>query len=253
MIGHTPNAVTLTPHSPHDGREVRMQRTPDVLADQRPTVLRAEDDMHQNEPQRLRHAADYRSGFQPSSIPRSGTWGFTPGWYGPALTALLAMVFVSLLGCHSTPPSTAKPVTQQTATYPDRPSTPAPPFKLFHAANGTFTLVTTPTASDEQIESLIYQLRDAAHTGTFDQLHIPQKAIDARAPTVWFHIYRGPKCAAEKYAPGAPPCGPSYHAAGDYTFGSYKPRDWDEGALVHDEDHQVELWAAGSPYTAPAP
>ena len=158
-----------------------------------------------------------------------------------------------LLGCKSPATSsttTAQPTTKPTATYPARPTTPAPPFKLFHAANGTFTLVTAPNATDDQIAAILWQLRDAAHTGTFDKLHIPQKAIDARSPTVWFHIYLGAKCAAEKYAPGAPPCGASYHAAGDYTFGSYKPRDWDEGALIHDEDHQVMLWPSGAPYTA---
>lgn len=159
------------------------------------------------------------------------------------------LLFLSLFGCNSTSLPAPKPTTP-TATYPARPTTSAPPFKLLHSANGTFTLVTTPTASDEQIESLIYQLRDAAHTDTFDHLRIPQKAVDARAPTAWFHIYRGAKCATEKYSAGAPPCGPSYHAAGDYTFGAYKPRDWDEGTLLHDEEHQVELWRAGAPYTA---
>ena len=49
-------------------------------------------------------------------------------------------------------------------------------------------------------------------------IKIPQKEVDADGTNVWFHIYRGTKCAPEKYAPGAPPCGGSYHAAGDYTF-----------------------------------
>ena len=171
-----------------------------------------------------------------------------------ALTAVAASLCVPS-GCKSS--SSDKPKTPQPSptagTYPARPTTPAPPFKLFHTANGTFTLVTDPNATDDQIEAIVWQLRDAAHTNTFDKLHIPQKAVDARSPTVWFHIYRGAKCASEKYAPGAPPCGGSYHAAGDYTFGSYKPRNWDEGALLHDEDHQTLLWASGSPYTAPHP
>lgn len=171
-----------------------------------------------------------------------------------ALASVTAACAVTMFGCKST----AKPSTGETqpaapkVIYPSRPATPPPPFKLFHAANDSFTLVTAPNATDEQIEAIIWQLRDAAHTNTFDTLHIPQKAVDARNPTVWFHIYRGAKCAAEKYAPGAPPCGASYHAAGDYTFGSYKPKDWDEGALLHDEDHQVMLWPSGSPYT-PSP
>ena len=65
---------------------------------------------------------------------------------------------------------------------------------------------------------------------------------------VWFHIYRGPKCAAEKYAPGPPPCGASYHAAGDYTFGGGANHQWDDGVLLHDETHQTELWNPNAPY-----
>ena len=50
---------------------------------------------------------------------------------------------------------------------------------------------------------------------------------------VWFHIYRGPKCASEKYTTGTLPCGPSYHAAGDYTLGSFSNKDRDDAVLLH--------------------
>jgi hypothetical protein len=156
-----------------------------------------------------------------------------------------------LLGCKPTPPPTPKTAT--TSQYPPRPITQPPPFKLFHQSdNGAFTLVTTPTATDAQIAAIIYQLRDAAHTRTFDKLNIPQKLVDARDPMVWFHIYRGPKCAPEKYADGAPPCGASYHAAGDYTFGGGASHQWDDGVLLHPtpngEDHETQLWPPGSSY-----
>jgi hypothetical protein len=142
----------------------------------------------------------------------------------------------------------------QEAQYPVRPTTPSVAFRVFHQANGTFTLVTKDTATDDEISAIIWQLRDAAHAHTFDKLKISQKAVDAGAPTVWFHIYRGAKCASEKYADGAPPCGASYHAAGDYTYGggTTNPR-WDKGVLHHGEDNEIPLWNPEAPYIAPPP
>jgi hypothetical protein len=163
--------------------------------------------------------------------------------------AAIAASLATLLGCTSKPTHTTTTTTHQ----PPSPTTPPPPFTIFHQANSTFTLVTTPTATDAQIAALIYQLRDAAQTHTFDHLNIPQSKVDARDPMAWFHIYRGPKCAPEKYADGAPPCGASYHAAGDYTFGGGPNHQWDDGVLLHPtptgEDHETQLWPPGSPYT----
>jgi hypothetical protein len=169
-----------------------------------------------------------------------------------ALLAVSALALTLLLGCNSTTTHTTATITPATTSqYPPRPPTPPPAFKLFHQTTDSITLVTTPTATDTQISAILWQLRDAAHTHTFDRLNIPQKVVDARDPMVWFHIYRGPKCAPEKYAPGAPPCGPSYHAAGDYTFGGGADHQWDDGVLLHHteagEDHQTELWPPGSP------
>ena len=123
---------------------------------------------------------------------------------------LLALSLATTLGCNSTPAPKPTPAAD-TTHYPARPTVPPPPFKLFHQTpDGSFTLVTSPTATDDQVAALIYQLRDAAHTRTFDKLNIPQKSVDARDPMVWFHIYKGPKCAPEKYADGKLPCGASY-------------------------------------------
>jgi hypothetical protein len=130
------------------------------------------------------------------------------------------------------------------ATYPSRPTDTPPPFKLFHQTKDSFTLVTDEHATDAQIEAIVWQLRDAAKSHSFDKLNLPQKAIDARDPIVFFHIYRGSKCASEKYASGEPPCGGSYHASGDYILGSFKNPNRDDGMLLHDETHQVELWDA---------
>ena len=168
-------------------------------------------------------------------------------------TPALAVVAMALLtvGCNSAPSPTtpAKPATP-TVSYPSRPTVPPPAFKVFHHTDNSITLVTKENASDEEIEAIVWQLRDAAHTHSFDKLKIDQKAVDARKPIMWFHIYRGAKCAAEKYASGQPPCGGSYHAAGDYTFGGYQSRDWDDGVLLHDE-RETPLWNPDAPYVAP--
>jgi len=167
----------------------------------------------------------------------------------------VALALLTALACNSTPVHTTSDTTTTTAPQTPRPTTPPPPFKLFHATNDSFTLVTLPTATDDQIAAILWQLRDAAHTHTFDTLGIPQKVVDARDPMVWFHLYRGPKCADEKYTDAKLPCGLSYHAAGDYTFGGGPDHQWDSGVLLPKPDaptdHETQLWPPGSPYTAP--
>lgn len=108
------------------------------------------------------------------------------------------------------------------------------------------TLVAPENATDDQIAAIVWQLRDAAHDHSFDKLHISQKLVDARDPIEWFHLYRGAKCAGEKFTKGPLPCGAAYHAAGDFTLGSFHDKDHAQGALVHDEDHQTALWDPSS-------
>jgi hypothetical protein len=158
----------------------------------------------------------------------------------------LALVLL-LLGCNSTP--TTAPKTDASAVAVPAPTTPRPtatpaPFKLFHYYNSSFTLITPDNATDDEIAALVWQLRDAARTRTLDKLHLSQKDVDA-GTTTWFHIYRGTKCASEKYTEGKLPCGASYHASGDYT---YSKRVWDKGILLHDEK-ETELWNPDAPYT----
>ncbi|MDP9049778.1 MAG: hypothetical protein M3O31_03510 [Acidobacteriota bacterium] len=160
----------------------------------------------------------------------------------------LLLLPLLLIGCKSTPPPTPAATTETAAAYPARPTTPAAPFKIFHHANSSFTLTVPEKATDDEISALVWQLRDAARTHTFDTLHIPQKQVDADGSNVWFHIYRGAKCAPEKYAPGNPPCGGSYHAAGDYTLAPKITPLWDKGQLNHG-DTQTDLWNPDAPYT----
>ena len=170
------------------------------------------------------------------------------------LTFTVLAALLLLLGCHTAPspkPLSNPDVMPSAPLYPPRPTVPPPPFKVFHQDASTFTLVTTDDASNDQIVALIWQLRDAAQTHTFDHLHISQKAVDNRKPIAWFHIYRGSKCAAEKYTSAALPCGASYHAAGEFTFGGYKSHNAQDGLLLHDENHQTELWNPNQPSTPP--
>jgi hypothetical protein len=113
---------------------------------------------------------------------------------------------------------------------------------VVHHDASSFTLVTKEDASDAEIESLVWQLRDAARSHEFGALKIDQVVVDKRDPIVWFHIYRGAKCASEKYTSGAYPCGPSYHAAADFTLGSFKDPNRTEATLNQDEAHPTELW-----------
>jgi hypothetical protein len=154
------------------------------------------------------------------------------------------------LGCKSAPAPTPAPPQPAVAksAYPLRPTTPPPPFRVFHTTDNSITLVTVPNATDDQISAILWQLHDAARAHTFDDLLISQRLVDARNPIIWFHLYRGPKCANEKYTTGTLPCGPSYHAAGDYTLGGFTNKNHDEGLLLHGEDHQTELW---NPDSAP--
>jgi len=160
----------------------------------------------------------------------------------------LLLLPLLLIGCKSAPAPAPAAETTPSATYPARSTTSPAPFKIFHHANSTFTLTVKESATDDAIYALVWQLRDAARTHTFDALHIPQKQVDADGPNVWFHIYRGPKCAPEKYAPGNPPCGGSYHAAGDYTLDTHTNPPWDKGVLLHDE-RPTNLWDPDAPST----
>ena len=171
----------------------------------------------------------------------------------PSIPLLLLTLPLLLFGCKSAPTPAATPAAETTSavTYTPRPTTPPAPFKIFHHANSSFTLVVNEKAADDEISALVWQLRDAARTHSFDKIKIPQKQVDADGSTVWFHIYRGTKCAPEKYAPGEPPCGGSYHASGDYTLAPTTNPPWDKGQLNRDPDHPTDLWNPDAPYAPP--
>jgi len=245
MIGYTTDSKALTSLIPNDGCQVGVQRLTHGFVQQRTTVFCAEHDVNQNRTQRLGHRPNYKSGFQPLVNLAAKPLGLRPRlvWNAPSalLNCALLLGAISLVvGCTTPKPTTQSP-TLSTTHYTSRPTTPPPPFKLFHQSPDTLTLTTTESASNTQIAALIYQLRDAANTHTFGSIHLPQAVIDARSPIIWFHIYRGPKCASEKYAAKLP-CGPSYHAAGEFTLGSFHDPNRTDGELNLDENHTTALW-----------
>ena len=167
-----------------------------------------------------------------------------------SLLALTVATLSTILlpGCSSTSP-TPKPTTQTPSyTYPAHPTVPPPAFKVFHQDNDTYTLTTKPDATDPEIAAILWQFRDAAHARTFAALHLDQKFIDARKPSIWFHIYRGPKCAAEKFTKGKYPCGAKYNGAGDYTLGAYNNPQWDDAVLHNPDGTETHLWNSEAPY-----
>jgi len=164
--------------------------------------------------------------------------------------ARIAQTLLLLLipaGCKYTPAPTTATAQPQPSPYPSRPTVPAPPVKIFHQDEDTYTLVTKPDATDDEISAILWGFRDAARTHTFAQLGLSQTFIDARKPIVWIHVYRGAKCANEKFVKGAYPCGASYHGAGDYTLGDYKNPKWDNGVLHHANQTETQLWDSDAP------
>jgi hypothetical protein len=167
----------------------------------------------------------------------------------------LSVFSIALMaGCKSAPqpakPKAADTATAETYHFPTRPTVPPPAVKVFHQDEDTYTLVTRDNATDDEIAAIIWQFRDAAHAKTFDKLHLSQKFVDARKPTVWIHVYRGAKCANEKFTTGKYPCGAKYNGAGDYTLGSYTNPLWDDGVLHLADGTESKLWDPDAPYTA---
>ena len=170
--------------------------------------------------------------------------------------SILCLGVALIAGCKPAPPP-AKPkvvdiASSETYHFPPRPAVPAPAVKVFHQDEDTYTLVTKDNATDDEISAIIWEFRDAAHAKTFDKLHLSEKFIDARKPTIWIHVYRGTKCANEKFTTGKYPCGAKYNGAGDYTLGGYSNPLWDDGVLHTADGKETKLWDPDAPYTVTA-
>lgn len=159
----------------------------------------------------------------------------------------------SLLACNNQPSvNRSAPVALQNAVTGD--STPpvlAPAFNVFHQQATIITLVVSQQTTDLQVESLIWLLRDYAHSRSLDSLKISQELVDRRDPIVWFQIYRGTRCADEHYGKGKLPCGSAEHEAGWYMYGNFASRDGDAAVVYHgrNETEGEALWQVNTPYS----
>lgn len=162
----------------------------------------------------------------------------------PGLLPAAAVLSVALaLGCNSSvPPKSAVPQ-QAHAPDPVRPTATPAPFKLLHQTDNSLILVTPADATNDQLAALVWQLHDVAEHHRFTELHLPQTFIDARHPSIFFHIYRSPRCATETYGKGPYPCGASYHGAADFSFGGITNRNRIAGALIDANGNPTPLWS----------
>jgi hypothetical protein len=92
VIDHAAHTVTFAVGVTDDSSEIGVEVELDGRGHQRAAVFGAEDDMDQDEAQRLGHGENYKSGLQPEARYPSRTWGCAPGWYSVAPLALRSVV-----------------------------------------------------------------------------------------------------------------------------------------------------------------
>jgi len=92
MVCNAARPEALATQFPRSACKIGMQCRGKFIGYQRPAVFCTEDDMHQVEAQRLRHARDYMSGLQPSTKYPTADLGLRPRLvchrtYGPSIGA----------------------------------------------------------------------------------------------------------------------------------------------------------------------
>lgn len=78
MVRNPTHAKALAIQLARDPGKISVKTGADVIVDQRRTMLRAENDMHQIETERLRHRRNYMSGLQPSPVSADTYLGLRP-------------------------------------------------------------------------------------------------------------------------------------------------------------------------------
>lgn len=244
MVRHSPDPKAVALPVPQNRRRTGVQSISEGRVNQRPATSRIEHEMNRNEAQRLGHGRHYESCIQPSLLRRLRNLTLAPqaGISRAFSASILGLSLLPGTGCKSSKPA---PTTIAAASpYPPRPTTASADFTVFHQDNNTYILVTKPTTTDRELGALIWQLRDAAQAHTFDALHLSQQFIDARHPKIFFHLYRGAKCASETYGKLPYPCGASYHGSGDFSVGGFSNPSATDGSLVAPDGAVTHLWNA---------
>lgn len=157
---------------------------------------------------------------------------------------LLATAF-TLTGCQPPPPKpipepTPKPAMMPPSVRAEKAQLAAahPPSKLFlQKIDMPTVVVVAETTPNEQMKALLWYLRTKIRTNAFKDLGLKPTDTFYGAPGYTsgiVDIYRGSKCASEKYTPqGHPdPCGPSIHKSASYHWGDGNDPHADGAYLV---------------------
>ena len=109
---------------------------------------------------------------------------------------------------------------------PPRPTAITTALRRLPTTDNSITLVTgspmPPTT--RSLPSLVSPRRRVAQTTPSSALHISQQLVDKRDLMIWFHIYRGPKCAAKSTPPANSPAAPATTPPADYTPAASRTR-----------------------------
>ena len=166
----------------------------------------------------------------------------------PRTLRLTLLVFtLTLTACKPTPAPpkpipepTPKPAMMSPNTRAEKAQLASthPAYKLFlQKIDMPTVLVVTETTTDDQLKSLLWHLRTKIRANAFKDLGIKPTTTLYGIPGYTsgiVDIYRGSKCASEKYTPeGRPdPCGSSIHASANYHWGDGNDPHADGAYLV---------------------
>jgi hypothetical protein len=89
VVSNSANAIAFAFRIADNRSHIRVEHRSHRLVENWLSIFRTENEVNQNKREGLRHRADYRAGFQLSRLLcATRTWGFTPGWYRTAPSAL---------------------------------------------------------------------------------------------------------------------------------------------------------------------
>ncbi len=116
---------------------------------------------------------------------------------------------------------TSPSLSGQSAQPIARPKTPVPHFRVAHEDfRNPISLVIAPNATDEQVVSLLWKIRDAVRSHSFSELGLqPANGKNRYNTSGMIEVFRGTRCVAETYTEGVWPCGDTEHYDGFYQWG----------------------------------